>query len=247
VQRLSDPGADGPDEPRERLREVYRSQLRQGLGGWTGTVITALPTVVFVIVNAVSALRPAIFAALGTGLLLAGYRLARRQSTQQAIGGLIAVAVAAAIAGRTGQARGYFLVGIWTSFAYAVPFAVSIVVRRPLIGLLWEFLDPTPGAERWYRRRPLLLAYTVATALGTAVFVARGVVQSILYGHNATGWLAFAKIAMGYPLYIAAVAVGYWTVRRARARLAAAQPEPGEPPATGSADDALPDRRFGLG
>jgi hypothetical protein len=77
------------------------------------------------------------------------------------------------------------------------------------------------------------------------VFVARGVVQSILYGHNATGWLAFAKIAMGYPLYIAAVAVGYWTVRRARTRLAAA--EPADPPAPGSADDALPDRRLGLG
>jgi hypothetical protein len=248
VQRVSDSDADGPQEPRDRLREVYRSQLREGLGGWTGTLITALPTVVFVVVNAVTGLRPAIFAALGTGLALAGYRLARRQSVQQAIGGLIAVAVAAAIAGRTGQARGYFLVGIWTSFAYAVPFAVSVLVRRPLVGLLWEFLDPTPGTERWYRRRPLLLAYTVATVLGTAVFVARGIVQLVLYGHNATGWLAFAKIAMGYPLYIAAVAAGYWTVRRARTRLAAAAAVPADPPpATGSADDALPDRRLGLG
>jgi hypothetical protein len=116
-----------------------------------------------------------------------------------------------------------------------------VIVRRPLIGLLWEFLEPTPGAERWYRRRPLLVAYTVATLFGTAVFLARGIVQAVLYGHNATGWLAVAKIAMGYPLYIAAVAGGYWVVRRARARESAATE------AEASADDALPDRRLGLG
>jgi hypothetical protein len=241
--------AEGSDRPRDRLRETYREQLRAGIGGWSGTLITALPTVVFVVVNAVSSLRTAILAALGTGLLLAGYRLARRQSPQQALSGLVAVAVAAAIAARTGQARGYFLVGIWTSFAYAVPFAVSVIVRRPLIGLLWEFLDPTPGAERWYRRRPLLVAYTVATLFGTAVFLARGIVQLILYGHNATGWLAVAKIAMGYPLYIAAVAGGYWVGRRARASVSReAPPAAGaEPAAEPSADDALPDGRLGLG
>jgi hypothetical protein len=247
--------AEGPDRPRDRLRETYRQQLRASIGGWTGTLITALPTVVFVVVNAITTLRSAIFAALGTAVLLAGYRLARRQSPQQAIAGLIGVAVAAAIAARTGQARGYFLVGIWTSFAYAVPFAVSVIVRRPLIGLLWEFLDPTPGSERWFRRRPLLRAYTVATLFGTAVFLARGIVQLVLYGHNATGWLAFAKIAMGYPLYIAAVAGGYWVARRARARVSAAEgPRPTEAAdpvvadaADDSADDALPDRRLGLG
>jgi hypothetical protein len=245
----------GPEQsPRERVREAYRAQMLAGIGGWTGTVITALPTVVFVAVNAAASLRPAVFAALGTGVLLAAYRLLRKQPAQQAIAGLFGVALAAAIAARTGQARGYFLVGIWTSFAYAVPFAISVVVRRPLIGLLWEFLDPTPGQERWYRRRPLLFAYTAATLIGTAVFLARGIVQLTLYGHDATGWLAFAKIAMGYPLYIAAVAAGFWIVRRARARVLAAAEDspaaensPAAKPEEGSADDALPDRRFGLG
>jgi len=253
VRHVSPDPAEGSDGARERLRETYRQQLRASIGGWTGTLITALPTVVFVVVNALTALRSAILAALGTAVLLAGYRLARRQSPQQAIAGLIGVAVAAAIAARTGQARGYFLVGIWTSFVYAVPFAVSVIVRRPLIGLLWEFLDPTPGDERWFRRRPLLAGYTIATLFGTALFLARGVVQLILYGHNATGWLAFAKIAMGYPLYIAAVAGGYWVVRRARARACAAEavsPTDQAVPTESverSPDDALPDRRLGLG
>jgi hypothetical protein len=255
--------------PRPDLRETYRKQLRDSIGGWSGTAITALPTVVFVIVNTASSLRPAIISAVATGLALAAYRLARKQSTQQAISGLFGVVIAAVIAARTGQARGYFLLGIWTSFLYAVPFAVSAVVRRPLVGLLWEFLDPSPpdpdDPDRpWYRRAPLLRAYTIATLIGTALFLARGVVQATLYHDNATGWLAFARVAMGYPLYIAAVGAGYWVVRRVRHQLPAhvqdelADPEPGSVPdpqaesdaavePAPSADDSAADRRFGLG
>ena len=245
------------------LRETYRKQLRDSIGGWSGTAITALPTVVFVIVNTAASLRVAIISAVATGLALAGYRLARKQSIQQAISGLFGVLIAALIAARTGQARGYFLLGIWTSFLYAVPFAVSALVRRPLVGWLWEFLDPSPPDPEdpdrpWYRRRPLLRAYTIATLIGTALFLARGVVQATLYHDNATGWLAFARVAMGYPLYIAAVGAGYWIVRRVRHQLPVHVKDELAPPATDestpsatppapSADDRAADRGLGLG
>ncbi|MGH8859881.1 MAG: DUF3159 domain-containing protein [Jatrophihabitantaceae bacterium] len=254
---------------RAALRETYRKQLHNSIGGWTGTLITALPTVVFVIVNATSSLRPAVIAAIATALALAGYRMIRKQPTQQAISGLFGVLIAAAIAARTGQARGYFLLGIWTSFLYAIPFAASVVVRRPLVGLLWEFLDPSPPDPQdpdqpWYRRRELLRAYTIATLFGTALFLARGIVQATLYQGNATGWLAFARVAMGYPLYIAAAAAGYWVVRRVRHQLPPHVADeldeldgrderhdeevPGPPaPDVASADDGAPDRRLGLG
>lgn len=229
------------------LRETYRKQLRASLGGWSGALVTALPTVVFVIVNTTASLRPAIGAAIGAAIVLAGYRLARKQSVQQVISGLFGVLIAALIAARTGQARGYFLLGIWTSFVYAVPFAVSLLVRRPLVGLLWEFLDPTPGdGTPWYRRRPLLVAYSWATLAGTVVFAARGIVQATLYGHHATGWLAFARIAMGYPLYIAAVGLGFLVVTRARRRLAAETAAPAVPDAP-SADDGAAQGGLGLG
>jgi hypothetical protein len=212
------------DKKPDGVREVYRQQMLDSIGGWSGTVITAVPTVVFVAVNAIAGLRWAIGAAVASAFLLAGYRLARRQSVQQALTGLIGVVVASIIAARTGQAKGYFLLGIWSSFAYAGAFAASLVVRRPVIGLLWEFLDPTPGddAPPWHRRRPLLFAYTLATAAAALVFLARGIVQLALFQHNATGWLAVARIAMGYPLYIAAIGFAFWVVRRARHRLAVA-------------------------
>ena len=209
------------------LRETFRQQMLTSIGGWSGALITAIPTAVFVVVNVTASLRVAIAAAVGSALLLTVYRLIRKQSIQQALSGLFGVLVAAVIAARTGQARGFFLLGIWTSFVYAVPFAVSIVVRRPLVGVLWEFLDPTPATETdppWRRRRPLLVAYTWATVAATSVFLARGIVQATLYHRNSTGWLAFARIAMSYPLFIAAVGFSFWIVQRARRRLAESGP-----------------------
>jgi hypothetical protein len=225
---------DGPEaDPAGRidLRETYRKQMLDSIGGWTGTLITAIPPVVFVVVNAVVGLRPAIFAAIGTAFALALYRMARKQSTQQALSGLVGVVIAALIAARTGQARGYFLLGIVSSFVYGAVFLASVLVRRPLVGVFWEFLDPTPAVEGgtavqapWYRRRALFNAYVLATLGGTAVFLARGIVQWALYKKDATGWLAFARIAMGYPLWIIAVGFGFWVVRRARHRLVAGEP-----------------------
>jgi len=195
--------------------------MLSSIGGWTGTVIAAVPTVVFVVVDSVAGLRAAIGAAVGSALLLALYRLARRQSVQQALSGLLGVLIASLIAGRTGHAKGYFLYGIWTSFLYGGAFTLSILVRRPVVGWVWEFLDPTPrvDARPWYRTRGLLAAYAAATSVGALIFFARGVVQLTLFDHNQTGWLAFARIAMGYPLYIAAIGFGFLVVNRARRRL----------------------------
>jgi hypothetical protein len=214
-------------------------------GGWTGTVISALPVVVFVAVNATAGLRAAIWAAVAVAVLLAGYRLARRQSVQQAATGLFGVLVAAAIAAHTGQARGYFLLGIVGSIAYGAIFAITLIVRRPLVGVLWEFLDPAPLPEgvRWYRVRPLRRAYDLATLAGLAMFAARAVVQLSLFRDNRTGWLAVARIAMGFPLYLLVLAFGFWVVRRTRQQLPRPEPDAAvAPDAVAEPDAAVPDQ-----
>lgn len=203
------------------LREKTRQQMLASLGGWSGTVVASIPPVVFVIANAMAGLRAAIIAAVASAVVVALYRLSRRQPIQQAFIGLVSVAVAALIAARTGQARGYFLVGIAGSFIYGGVFLVTLLIRRPLVGWLWEYLDPSPlpDGSRWYRVRALIRAYDIATLAAVAMFAARGVVQLSLFQDNRTGWLAVAKIAMGYPLYIAVVGFAFWIVRRARAAL----------------------------
>jgi hypothetical protein len=56
------------------------------------------------------------------------------------------------------------------------------------------------------------------------VFGARFVVQHWLYATNQVGWLAFARIAMGWPLTAIAVLVTVWAVRKADLRQKALVP-----------------------
>ena len=227
--------------PPDDLRDRTRQQILTSMGGWSGTVAAAIPLLVFVVANAVGGLRPAIIAAVASAVLVAGYRLVRRQPVQQAVTGLFSVAIAAAIAARTGQARGFFVLGIVAAFGYATLFALSLLVRRPLVGVIWEYLDPSPlpPGQRWHKLRELRRAYDVATTAVLAMFVARAVVQLRLFEDNRTGLLAVAKLVMGLPLYLAVVAVVFWVVRRARTRLGLRSPAAGLRGADSSPDGGL--------
>ena len=190
--------------------------LVESIGGWRGLVDSGLPVVVFVAVNAFAGLRAAIWAAIGVGVVLFGVRLARKETVQQALSGFFGILIAAFIANRTGEAKGFFLLGIWASFAYAGVFLVSVLARWPLVGLIWEYVDGRGIGTAWRKDRALMRVYTWCTLLWVVVFLARGLVQRYLYDQDATGWLAFARLAMGYPFTIGALAVSVLAVRRVR-------------------------------
>jgi hypothetical protein len=175
------------------------------MGGPMGMLDSGLPVVVFVVVNVIAGLTPGIIAALAAGVLIAIGRLIRHKPVTQAIGGLIAVGVAAYIAHRVGSARGYFLFGIWSYVLYGSVTLLSVLARWPLIGVLWEGLNGR--GTGWRRDRHLLHRYDAATLVWVVVFGARFAVQQWLYGADQVGWLAFARLAMGYPLFIVAIIV----------------------------------------
>jgi len=174
--------------------------------------------VVFVAANAVGGLTAAIWAAVGCGVVLLMLRLARRETVQQAVSGFLGVALAAYIASRTGEAKGFFLLGIWASFLYAALFLASVLVRWPLVGVVWEYVDG--GGGRWRQATPLLRVYTWTTLVWVGVFLSRGLVQRFLYEEDRTGWLAVARLTMGYPLTVGALAITILAVRRVRRRIA---------------------------
>ena len=190
--------------------------LVESIGGWRGLVDSGLPVVVFVAVNAAAGLRAAIWAAVGAGVLLFAIRIVRKETVQQALSGFFGVLVAAFIANRTGEAKGFFLLGIWASFAYGAVFLASVLVRWPLVGLIWEYVDGRGIGTAWRKDRRLMRVYTWCTLVWVAVFLARGLVQRYLYDQDSTGWLAVARLAMGYPLTIGAVAISVVAVRRIR-------------------------------
>ncbi len=210
--------------------EDRRQLFIDSFGGVRGFIDSALPVVVFVIANTIGGLDVAIWSAIATGLCIVALRLVRKQSVQQAFGGFFGVAIAAFIAKQTGEAKGYFLLGIWGSLLYGSLFALSAVIRRPLVGVIWEWVSPS--ALSWRTSPPLMRVYTVTTLLWAGVSLSRFLVQNQLYDADQTGWLAAARLAMGYPLTLALIAVTFLWVRRVRLQQedAVTEPEAGADP-----------------
>lgn len=211
--------ADGAraDVESQAAPKTTREALIDQLGGWQGMLDSSLPVIAFVVANTIAGLTPAIWVAVGTGVLVAIVRLFRKESVQQAVSGLFGVAIAAFIAHRTGQAKGYFLLGIWASFVYAGGFALSVLVRWPAVGIIWEYIEG--NTTSWRKSKPLMRVYTWTTAMWAFVCLARALVQRFLYDSDHTGWLAVARLAMGYPVTLAALGITLLAVRRVRKRL----------------------------
>ncbi|WP_235672619.1 DUF3159 domain-containing protein [Mycolicibacterium hodleri] len=204
------------------------------MGGLSGLVVGAVPTFAYVIVNAIAGLDAAVVVAVAASAGLIVMRKIRGESIQPAVSGLLGVVVAASIAFYTGSAAGYFLPGIWASLVMAVLFAVSVLVRRPLVGVVWNLLTSAGARHTWRTDKVALHAFDAATLAFVAVFVARFLIQDWLYDAGSTGWLAFARIAMGYPMLGLALLVTFWAVRRARGRLVVVTDERSERLADGS-------------
>nr|WP_063709915.1 DUF3159 domain-containing protein [Nocardia transvalensis] len=183
------------------------------MGGLSGLIYSTVPVVVFVPANALWGLTAAIWSAMGVAAAVLVWRLVRRDPIQPAISGFIGVGVCAFIAYRMGAAKGFFAFGIWTSLVYAGVFLASLVVRWPLAGVIWGVLNGH-GTD-WRSDRRVLRLYDLATAVWVIVFGARYLVQSRLYDADATGMLAVARIAMGWPLTAVALLVTVWAVRKA--------------------------------
>jgi hypothetical protein len=207
----------------EPSRPATTSALVESFGGKRGLIDSGLPAVVFVFVNSVvQALRddgqpylaPALIAALATGVGIMALRLLRRQTLQQAASGFLGLAIAVYFANRSGEARGFFLPGIFINIGYGLLFLGSAVVGWPLVGAIIGAIEGL--GDRWRtdaRLRRTFALVTVGWALG--VFGLRAAVQGALYLADRPGLLAAARLLMGWPLTILAVVVTLWATRRA--------------------------------
>ncbi|WP_410575032.1 DUF3159 domain-containing protein [Amycolatopsis sp. cmx-4-61] len=213
-----------PSEKKTDGEEPQPTLLEQ-MGGVSGLIYSSVPVIVFVLANSFFGLTAAIWTSIGSAVAIAVLRLVRKEPLQPAISGFFGVAIAAFIAYRTGSAKGFFLFGIYASLIYCGIFVLSVVVRWPIAGVVWNMLNGT--GQAWRRDKPSRYGYDIATLAMAAIFAARFVVQRWLYQEDYTGWLAFAKIAMGYPLYALGLLVVVWAVRRSDKRLKAmAEEEP---------------------
>jgi hypothetical protein len=191
----------------------FSEQLAEQLGGWRGLIESSIPVTVFVIVNVVTNLRAAILVAVASGLLIAVFRLSRRQPVRHAVNGLFGIFIGAVIAWRSGEARDFYLPGIIISGAYALAMVGSIAIRWPLVGWIWSVvLDK--GSTRWRDDPVLLRTFGWLTGLWALIYLIKVGIQSGLYLANQDAWLGVARIALGWPPYALLLAVTVWSVRR---------------------------------
>jgi hypothetical protein len=208
---------------------VSSTLLADAIGGPRGMLDTGIPAVIFVVVNAATSLNPAIYAAVGFGVLLVAFRLIRRQPIQQALAGFIGIGIAAFVAHRTHSAKGFFLPGILSQGALTIVAAISLAIRKPYIGYVMAALDAR--FAHWRDEPKLLRAMNQATLIWGFVFLFRTVVQGLLYLADRPGWLAAVQLAQGWPLFAAALAATYALARRATSSAAGEQQQAdaGEP------------------
>jgi hypothetical protein len=183
------------------------------VGGVRGLIEALAPGLVFLgVYIGTQSLNPALIASVAVGVLAFIARLVTRQNVVPAISGLFGVVVCALFARVGGHARDYYVPGFWINAVYIVVLAASALAKWPLIGVIFGALR---GEEaHWRQERRRLRAYSFATWFVVAVFVLRLAVQVPLYLADEVGALGAARLVMGTPLYIGAIALAWMLTRK---------------------------------
>ena len=206
------PTTEHPSTGTLTVSEPRTPTLLKQLGGVGGLVSSVVPVMVFVAVNPLAGLQPAIWASLGVAVAVGVWRRLRREPLQPAVSGILGVAVCAFIAYRTGEARGFFLYGIWYSLVAGLMLMLSVVLRRPLVGVLWSVLNGSGFG--WRTDRRARFGFDVATMVWAVFLLARFAVQHYLYDLRQVDALGVARLGMGLPLTAVAALVTIWAIRR---------------------------------
>ena len=171
-------------------------------------------------------LRLGLIVGIGLAVALLAVRLVQRQSVQFVVNSLVGIAIAAVFASRTGHAKDVFLPGILWNTAYAVVMVLSVLVRWPLVGLM--LASVTGDITAWRQDPAIVRLCTKLTLILALPCVVRVAVQYPLYVADRVGWLGVTKIALGWPLQVAALAAMAWLLARGRTPLVV-PPEVSEP------------------
>jgi hypothetical protein len=246
-----------PEEGGEEFetRDDVRAEtvlLERAIGGWRGMIDSGVPTLVFVIAYVVTSqnLAVSLWAALGSGMIIAAWRMIRREPLGQVLAGFVGVGISAAFAKYTGKAENYFIPGFLQNLGYGLAFLISILVRWPLLGVVIGYL--TGDGTKWRQDKDLRRTYAAASWIWVGLFFGRLIVQVPMYLAGAVGILGITKIVMGVPLYIAAAYFTYrllhpiWVAKRGtaeeQAKLEAKQQTAGQPAAEQLDHEQIVDR-----
>jgi uncharacterized protein DUF3159 len=223
----------------ETVEALVRRQLSQSLGGRRGMVEAALPTLTFTVVWLTTRhLTLALGASVTVAVVELVARLAQRQTLKFCLNALVGIGIgwffvhlAASRGGSADdQALAYFLPGLLYNTGYALAIGLTCVVGWPLVGFMIGSVTGDPTA--WHGDRQVVRLCTRLTWLLVLPCAVRTLVQGPIWlgGHSgsisadtAVAALGVLKIAMGWPLQLAALAAMSWLLGRNHTPLAQAE------------------------
>jgi len=184
------------------------------LGGKKGLIDSGLPAVVFLIVfNVRNDLKLALTSAIILSMLLAILRLARKDTIQHAVSGLLGVLICAYFANKSGNPSDFYIPKLLTNLAYGSAYLIGNLVGWPLLGVV---LGPLLGENFLWRNDPARKkVYIRASWIWVGMFFARIAVQYPIYRSGNVNLLGSVNLAMGYPLFFAAAYLSWLVIKTA--------------------------------
>lgn len=190
-----------------------RHPLNVLLGGPWGAVESMAPTVLFVVAYFASGnnLGVAVGVALGVALILAIVKIARHEKPVRVLSGLLGVAIAALFAAYQDDPLAFFQIRVLANVLSALAFAGSILIKRPLMGVI---IGPVMGTGmRWRKDPDLLKAYSRVTWLWAILSLVRAAIQIPLIQAGQLGWLG-ATPFLFYGLVALTIAASWWIIKK---------------------------------
>lgn len=199
------------DDHPTTLSAALRGSLARS-GGVAGILLAATPAIAFVVADAVGGLGVAFVALAVAAVVAFGVRLARRESLRGALIGLVVAGVCAAVAAFSGEARAFFLLPTLIPAALGVVFLASVIVRRPVTGVLVNRI--VGGPAEWRDHAGLLRVYTVSTLAGVALHALNLGLRGVAYLADQPAVLAALGV-LAVPMFAVLAAVTLVAARRA--------------------------------
>ena len=192
--------------------------LLEAMGGARGLIESLLPGILFLVLYATTkTVWLSVLVPLVVSIGFVAWRVLQKGQPVLAFAGLIGVGISAAVALITGQGEDNFLWGFTVNTVVVLVLLVSMLARRPLVGVIAGALTATPYA--WRTERAKRAVAWRATILWLLVIGARLAIQVPMYFAAEQGMsgaielLAAAKLIMGVPLYLATLWVTWLMVR----------------------------------
>ena len=187
-----------------------RDKVVNALGGKKGLIDSGVPSIIFLVVfNISKEVNTAIMSALALSLILAIFRLIKKDTIQHSVSGVIGVLICAYFANKSGNASDFYIPKLLTNLGYGTVYLIANLVGWPILGVV---LGPLLGENFTWRNNPARKRmYVKASWIWVAMFFSRIAVQYPIYKSGNVNLLGTVNLAMGYPLFFAA-AYGTWLI-----------------------------------